>query len=137
VAKLKIRKLEMGTIKKIKTENAPAAIGPYSQAIAAGEIIFVSGQLGLNPQTGKLAEGGIAAETKQALENIKAVLTAAGSNLVNVVKADVYLADMSEFSKMNEVYATYFSEPYPARATVAVKALPKEGRVEISVVAVK
>jgi 2-iminobutanoate/2-iminopropanoate deaminase len=127
----------MGTIKKIKTENAPAAIGPYSQAISAGEIIFVSGQLGLNPKTGKLAEGGIAAETKQALENIKAVLLAAGSNLSNVVKADVYLADMSEFSKMNEVYATYFSEPYPARVTIGVKQLPKDGRVEISVVAVK
>jgi 2-iminobutanoate/2-iminopropanoate deaminase len=127
----------MGTIKKINTENAPAAIGPYSQAISAGEIIFVSGQLGINPQTGKLAEGGIAAETKQALENVKAVLSAAGSNLSNVVKADVYLADMSEFSKMNEVYATYFSEPYPARATVAVKSLPKDGRVEISVIAVK
>ncbi|MGD0785555.1 MAG: RidA family protein [Sedimentisphaerales bacterium] len=124
-------------MKKIKTENAPAAIGPYSQAISAGKIIFVSGQLGLNPQTGKLAEGGIAAETKQAIENIKAVLTAAGSKLANVVKADVFLADMNEFSKMNEVYASYFSEPYPARATVAVKALPKDGRVEISVVAVK
>jgi 2-iminobutanoate/2-iminopropanoate deaminase len=127
----------MKMIKKINTENAPAAIGPYSQAISAGEIIFVSGQLGLDPKTGKLAEGGIAAETKQALENIKAVLTAAGSGLANVVKADVYLADMSEFSKMNEVYATYFSEPYPARVTVAVKALPKDGRVEISVIAVK
>ena len=127
----------MSTLKKINTENAPAAIGPYSQAISAGEIIFVSGQLGINPQTGKLAEGGIAAETKQALENIRAVLTAAGSNLSNVVKADVYLADMSEFSKMNEVYASFFSEPYPARATVAVKSLPKDGRVEISVAAVK
>jgi 2-iminobutanoate/2-iminopropanoate deaminase len=127
----------MSALKKINTENAPAAIGPYSQGITAGKIIFLSGQLGLNPQTGKLAEGGIAAETKQALENIKAVLTAAGSNLANVVKADVYLADMSEFSKMNEVYATYFSEPYPARVTVAVKTLPKEGRVEIAVIAVK
>jgi 2-iminobutanoate/2-iminopropanoate deaminase len=127
----------MGTTKKINTENAPAAIGPYSQAISAGEIIFVSGQLGLDPKTGKLAEGGIVAETKQALENIKAVLTAAGSNLSNVAKADVYLADMNEFSKMNEVYATYFSEPFPARATVAVKALPKDGKIEISVIAVK
>jgi 2-iminobutanoate/2-iminopropanoate deaminase len=127
----------MNTIKKIKTENAPAAIGPYSQAIAAGEMIFVSGQLGINPQTGKLAEGGIAAETKQVIENIKAVLSAAGSGLANVVKAEVYLADMSEFAKMNEVYATYFNEPYPARVTIAVKALPKDGRVEISVIAVK
>ncbi len=127
----------MTTIKKITTENAPAAIGPYSQGISAGNTIYLSGQLGLNKQTGKLAEGGIAAETKQALENIKAVLTAAGCSLASVVKTDVYLADMNEFSKMNEVYATYFSEPYPARATVAVKALPKDGRVEIAVIAVK
>ena len=127
----------MNTIKKINTENAPAAIGPYSQAITSGDTIYLSGQLGLNPQTGKLAEGGIGAETKQALENIKAVLTAAGSGLASVVKAEVYLADMNEFAKMNEVYAMYFSEPFPARVTVAVKALPKEGRVEISVIAVK
>jgi 2-iminobutanoate/2-iminopropanoate deaminase len=137
VAKFKKRKLKMNTIKKINTENAPAAIGPYSQAITSGDTIYLSGQLGLDPQTGKLADGGIAAETKQANENIKAVLTAAGSSLANVVKADVYLADMNEFSKMNEVYATYFSEPYPARVTIAVKALPKDGRVEISVIAVK
>jgi 2-iminobutanoate/2-iminopropanoate deaminase len=127
----------MNTIKKINTENAPAVIGPYSQAIAAGEIIFVSGHLGLNPKTSKLAEGGIVAETKQAFENIKAVLTAAGSGLANVVKVEVYLTDMSEFAKMNEVYATYFSEPYPARATIGAKQLPKDGRVEISVIAVK
>ncbi len=127
----------MNTIKKIKTENAPAAIGPYSQAIAAGGLVFVSGQLGLDPKTGKLADGGIVAETKQALENIKAVLLAAGSSLAKVVKTDVYLADMDEFSKMNEVYAAYFSEPYPARATVAVKTLPKNGCVEIGVIAVK
>ena len=127
----------MNTLKKINTENAPAAIGPYSQAISAGNTIYLSGQLGINPQTGKLAEGGITAETKQALENVKAVLTAAGSNLSNVVKTDVYLADMNEFSKMNEVYATYFSEPYPARVTVGVKQLPKDGRVEIAVIALK
>ena len=127
----------MSDIKKINTENAPAAIGPYSQAIVAGEMIYVSGQLGLDPKTGKLVQGGIVAETKQALENIKAVLAAAGSGLASVVKADVYLADMNEFSKMNEVYAGFFSEPYPARVTVAVKTLPKDGRVEISVIAVK
>jgi 2-iminobutanoate/2-iminopropanoate deaminase len=127
----------MSTLKKINTENAPAAIGPYSQAIAAGEMIYVSGQLGLDQKTGKIIEGGIAAETKQALENIKAVLLAAGSGLAKVVKTDVYLADMGEFSKMNEIYASFFAEPYPARATVAVKTLPKNGQVEIAVIAVR
>ncbi|MBU1260264.1 MAG: RidA family protein [Planctomycetes bacterium] len=124
-------------MKKINTENAPAAIGPYSQAITAGEMIYVSGQLGLDPKTGKLVEGEIAAETKQALENIKAVLLAAGSSLAKVVSANVYLADMNEFSKINEIYAGYFAEPYPARATVAVKTLPKNGRVEIAVIAAR
>jgi 2-iminobutanoate/2-iminopropanoate deaminase len=127
----------MGTLKKINTQDAPAAIGPYSQAIAAGEMIYVSGQLGLDPKTGKLVEGGIAAETKRAIENIKAVLLAAGSGLAKVVKADVYLADMSEFSKMNEIYAAYFAEPYPARATIAVKTLPKDARIEIAVIAAR
>jgi len=127
----------MTTIKKVNTSNAPAAMGPYSQAITAGEMIYVSGQFGFDPKTGKLVDGGIAAETKQALENTKAILTAAGSSLASVVKTDVYLADINEFSKMNEVYAGFFSEPYPARATVAVKQLPKDGRVEISVIAVK
>lgn len=124
-------------MKKINTQNAPAAIGPYSQAIEAGELIFVAGQLGLDPKSGKLVEGGIEAETKQALENIKAVLLAAASSLAKVVKTDVYLADMNDFSKMNEIYTGYFTEPYPARATVAVKTLPKNGRVEISVIAVR
>ena len=127
----------MGILKKINTENAPAAIGPYSQAITAGEMIYVSGQLGLDPKTGKLVEGEIATETKQALENIKAVLLAAGSSLAKVVSANVYLADMNEFSKINEIYAGYFAEPYPARATVAVKTLPKNGRVEIAVIAAR
>ncbi|MDD5010960.1 MAG: RidA family protein [Phycisphaerae bacterium] len=124
-------------MKKINTQNAPAAIGPYSQAIEAGELIFVAGQLGLDPKSGKLVEGGIEAETKQALENIKAVLLAAASSLAKVVKTEVYLADMNDFSKMNEIYTGYFTEPYPARATVAVKTLPKNGRVEISVIAVR
>ncbi|PKL46455.1 MAG: reactive intermediate/imine deaminase [Planctomycetes bacterium HGW-Planctomycetes-1] len=126
----------MNTFKKINTGNAPAAIGPYSQAIAAGETIYVSGQLGLDPKSGKLVEGGIEAETKQALENIKAVLIAAGSSLAKVVSASVYLADMDDFARMNELYAGYFVEPYPARATVAVKTLPKNGRIEIAVIAV-
>jgi reactive intermediate/imine deaminase len=124
-------------IRNIKTDNAPAAIGPYSQAIVAGEMIYLSGQIGLEPKSGKLVEGGIAAETKQVLENIKAVLLAAGSDLTRVVSTAVYLADMDDFAKMNEVYAGFFKEPYPARATVAVKSLPKNAKVEISVIAVK
>lgn len=127
----------MDGIKKISTENAPAAIGPYSQAIIAGDTIYLSGQIGLEPKSGKLVDGGIAGETKQALENIKAVLLAAGSDIANVVSVTVYLADMNDFAKMNEVYASFFTEPYPARATVAVKQLPKNAKVEISVIAVK
>lgn len=123
-------------IRKITTENAPAAIGPYSQAIVAGNTIYLSGQIGLEPKSGKIVEGGIAAETKQALENIKAVLLAAGSDIANVVSVSVYLADINEFAAMNEVYASYFKEPYPARATVAVKGLPKNAKVEISAVAI-
>lgn len=123
--------------KKITSGNAPAAIGPYSQAIRAANTIYLSGQIGLNAQTGKLVEGGIEAETRQVLENIKAVLFAAALNLTSVVKTEVYLIDMNDFAKMNEVYATYFAEPYPARVTVAVKALPKDAKVEISAIAVK
>ena len=126
----------MSAIKKINTENAPAAIGPYSQAIIAGNMIYLSGQIGLEPKSGKLADGGIAGEMKQSLENIKAVLLAAGSDIVNIVSVTVYLADMNDFAKMNEVYAGYFKEPYPARATVAVKQLPKNAKVEISAIAV-
>jgi 2-iminobutanoate/2-iminopropanoate deaminase len=127
----------MSAVKKINTEKAPAAIGPYSQAVVAGNMIYLSGQIGLEPKSGKLADGGIAGETKQALENIKAVLLAAGSDIASVVSVTVYLADMNEFAAMNEVYAAYFKEPYPARATVAVKNLPKNARVEISAIAVK
>jgi 2-iminobutanoate/2-iminopropanoate deaminase len=127
----------MDTIKKISTENAPAAIGPYSQAVAIGNTIYLAGQIGLEPKSGKLVDGGIAGETKQVLENIKAVLLAAGSDITKVVSTAVYLADMEDFAKMNEVYAKYFKEPYPARATVAVKGLPKNARVEISAIAVK
>lgn len=123
--------------RKVTTGNAPAAIGPYSQAIRAGNTIYLSGQIGLSPQTGKLVEGGIEAETRQALENIKAVLFAAGFTLASAVKTEVYLTDMSDFSKMNDIYASYFAEPFPARVTVAVKAMPKDARIEISVTAVK
>ena len=124
-------------IRNIKTENAPAAIGPYSQAVVAGNTIYLAGQIGIEPKSGKLVEGGIAGETEQALENIKAVLLAAGSDLTKVVSTTVYLADMEDFAKMNEVYAKFFKEPYPARATVAVGNLPKNARVEISAIAVK
>ncbi|MCX5634028.1 MAG: RidA family protein [Phycisphaerae bacterium] len=127
----------MDTIRKITTENAPAAIGPYSQAVVADNTIYLAGQIGLEPKSGKLVDGGIAGETKQVLENIKAVLLAAGSDITKVVSTAVYLTDMDDFAKMNEVYAKFFKEPYPARATVAVKQLPKNARVEISAIAVK
>ena len=127
----------MNTIRKVTAENAPAAIGPYSQAIIAGETIYISGQLGIEPKSGKLIDDTIAGQTKQVLEIIKAVLSAAGSDLTKVVSTAVYLADMEDFAKMNEVYAKYFKEPYPARATVAVKNLPKTAKVEISAIATK
>ncbi|HBG26765.1 MAG: hypothetical protein A2Y10_18775 [Planctomycetes bacterium GWF2_41_51] len=123
--------------KKVESGNAPAAIGPYSQAIRAANTLYLSGQIGLDPKTGKLVDGGIEPETRQALENIKAVLFAAGLNLTSVVKTEVYLTDMNDFQKMNEIYATYFAEPYPARVTVAVKQLPKNAMVEIAAIAVK
>jgi 2-iminobutanoate/2-iminopropanoate deaminase len=122
--------------KKIESGNAPAAIGPYSQAIRMGNTIYLSGQLGINPKTGQLAEG-IEAQTRQVLENVKAVLFAAELNLTSIVKTEVYLTDMANFTKMNEIYATYFTPPYPARVCVAVKQLPKDAIVEISAVAVK
>jgi 2-iminobutanoate/2-iminopropanoate deaminase len=100
-------------------------------------MIYLSGQIGLEPKSGKLVDGGIAAETKQALENIKAVLLAADSDITKVVSTAVYLADMEDFAKMNEVYAKFFKKPYPARATVAVKSLPKNAKVEISAIAIK
>ena len=123
--------------KKIESSNALAAIGPYSQAIRAGNTIYLSGQIGLDPKTGQIVEGGIEAQTRQALENIKAVLFAAELNLTSIVKTEVYLTDMADFAKMNEIYATYFAEPYPARVTVAVKQLPKDAKVEIAATAME
>jgi 2-iminobutanoate/2-iminopropanoate deaminase len=120
---------------RIETENAPAAIGPYSQAIKAGGFVFVSGQIPIDPQTGQFVAGGIAEQTGQVLKNLAAVLAAAGSGLDRVVKTTVFLADMKEFSGMNEVYATFFSGPPPARATVAAAGLPRDARVEIEAVA--
>ncbi|MFA6185882.1 MAG: RidA family protein [Phycisphaerae bacterium] len=124
-------------MKKINTQNAPAAVGPYSQAIDAGVFIFLAGQIPLDPKTGQLVEGGVDVQTKRVIENIKAVLAAAGSDLTKIVSSTVYLTDMDNFAKMNEVYASYFTEPYPARVTIAIKSLPKNALVEIAVIAVK
>ena len=121
---------------KIQTEHAPAAIGPYSQAVQAGGSIYVSGQLPINPATGEFAGADIRAQARQSLENIKAILAAAGADMAHVVKTTVLLQDMADFSAMNEVYAEYFSEPYPARAAFQVAKLPKDALVEIEAVAV-
>jgi 2-iminobutanoate/2-iminopropanoate deaminase len=120
---------------RIQTNNAPAAIGPYSQAIKANGFVFVSGQIPINPETGDFVSGGIAEQTEQVFKNLKAVLEASGSSLDQVVKTTVFLADMKEFSGMNEVYATFFSGPPPARATVAAAGLPRDAKVEIEAVA--
>ena len=120
----------------IATTNAPAAIGPYSQAIQAGNILFASGQLGINPITGRFAEG-VKEQTLQVFKNIKAILAEAGFEIGDVVKTTVFLADMDDFAAMNEVYASQFNGAFPARSAVAVKTLPKNGLVEIEVIAVK
>ena len=121
--------------KAITSEKAPKAIGPYSVAIQAGMFVFSSGQLGLDPQSGNLVEGGIEAETRQALTNISHVLADAKSGLDAVVKTTVFLTDMAEFPKMNSIYAEFFPENPPARSTVQVTALPKGGKVEIEAIA--
>ena len=120
---------------QISSSKAPAAIGPYSQAIAANGFLFISGQLPIDPATGNFAEGGIRELTRQSLENVKSILAEAGLTLAAVVKTTVFLADMSDFAAMNEVYAEYFTAPAPARSAVAVKTLPKGGLVEIEVIA--
>lgn len=119
----------------VATSDAPAAIGPYSQAIVAGGFLFVSGQIPLDPATGRLVSGTIAEETRRVFDNLAAILTAAGAGFDDVVKTTVYLSDMADFTAMNEVYATYFSAPAPARATVQAAALPKGVRVEIDLIA--
>jgi len=123
--------------KEIKTEKAPKAIGPYSQAIEANGFIFASGQIPLNPSTGELNTGTIEEQTRLVLNNLKAVLEAGGSSLDKAIKCTVFLQDMNDFSKMNAVYSEFFKPPYPARATVQVARLPKDVRVEIEVVALK
>ena len=120
----------------ISTEKAPSAIGPYSQAIQVGKMIYTSGQLPVDPATGSFPEGGIKEQTRQSLLNVKAILEEAGASMENVVKTTVFMADMSDFADMNAVYAEFFSEPCPARSAVAVKTLPKGASVEIEVVAV-
>lgn len=123
--------------KQINTAAAPAAIGPYSQAIEANGIVFVSGQLPIDPATGAFAEGGIKELTRQSLTNMKAILAEAGLTMANVVKTTVFLADIADFAEMNEVYASFFEGVCPARSAVAVKTLPKEARVEIECIAVR
>jgi len=118
----------------ITTTNAPATIGPYSQAIKINNMMFVSGQLGIDPLTGDFVPGGVREQTEQVFKNIKAILSEAGFSLENIVKTTVFLADMSDFATMNEIYGKEFSAPYPARSAVAVKTLPKNGLVEIEVI---
>ena len=123
-------------MKTIKTEKAPAAIGPYSQAIEANGLVFVSGQLPICPETGTFPEG-IQAQTRQSLTNAKAILEAAGLTMQHVVKTTVLLADINDFAAMNEVYAEFFAEPFPARSAFAVKAVPKGALVEIECIAAR
>jgi 2-iminobutanoate/2-iminopropanoate deaminase len=120
----------------ISSGGAPKAIGPYSQAIRAGNLLFLSGQIPLDPGTGAIVEGDISAQTERVLNNISAVLTSAGASFANVVRTTVFLVDMNDFAAMNAVYATYVVDPPPARSTVQVSRLPKDVRVEIDVIAV-
>lgn len=122
-------------MKALHTDKAPAAIGPYSQAIEVNGMVFASGQLPIDPSTGNFAEGGIKEQTRQSLTNAAAIMQAAGLTLADVVKTTVFLADMGDFAAMNEVYSTFFSEPYPARSAVAVKTLPKGALVEVECIA--
>jgi 2-iminobutanoate/2-iminopropanoate deaminase len=119
----------------IQTQHAPQAIGPYSQAVKANGLIFASGQIPIDPQTGQFVAGGIAEQTEQVLKNLEAVLEAAGSGLANVVKTTVFLIEMQEFTAMNEVYGRFFKDQPPARATVEAARLPRDARVEIEVIA--
>jgi 2-iminobutanoate/2-iminopropanoate deaminase len=123
--------------KAIQTRQAPAAIGPYSQAIDSGEIVFCSGQIALDPQSGALVAGGIEAETRRVLENIRGVLSEAELNLTDVVKTTIYMVDLREFDIVNRVYGEHFTAPYPARSSVQVTALPRGARIEIETIAIK
>jgi 2-iminobutanoate/2-iminopropanoate deaminase len=119
----------------ISTKKALAAIGPYSQAIQVGNLVYTSGQIPIDPATGTFVEGGIIEQTRQSLTNVKAILEEAGLTMANVIKTTVFMADMNDFADMNSVYAEFFKEPYPARSAVAVKTLPKGALVEIEVIA--
>ena len=121
--------------KVISTTKAPTAIGPYSQAIQVGNLVFTSGQIPIDPATGVFVEGGVKEQTRQSLLNVKAILEEAGLTMGDVMKTTVFMADMNDFADMNAVYAEFFTEPYPARSAVAVKTLPKGALVEIEVVA--
>lgn len=123
--------------KEIKTDKAPQAIGPYSQAIAANGMVFVSGQIAIDPADGKLSEGTAAEQTRLVLTNLKAILEAAGSSFDKVVKCTVFLQDMNDYAQMNDVYGEFFTAPYPARAAVQVARLPKDVKVEIEAIAVQ
>ena len=124
-------------MKSIATQNAPAAIGPYSQAIEANGTVYVSGQLGIDPSTGNFTEGGAVAQARQSLTNISNILKEAGLSMKNVVKVTVLLADINDFAAVNEIYKDFFEAPFPARSAFAVAALPKGGKIEIEAIAVK
>ena len=119
----------------VSSPDAPAAIGPYSPAVRAGQLLFVSGQVPIDPATGQMIEGDVAAQTRRVLDSVGALLLAAGRSFADVVRTTIFLADMNDFASVNAIYAQYFSEPYPARATVQVARLPKDARVEIDVIA--
>jgi 2-iminobutanoate/2-iminopropanoate deaminase len=123
------------TKQAVSSADAPKAIGPYSQAVRAGSLLFLSGQVALDPATGQLVDGDVTAQTRRAMENLGAVLEAGGLTFADVVRTTIYLADMGDFAKVNDVYGSYFTEPFPARATVQVARLPRDARVEIDAVA--
>ena len=124
----------MAELEQIQTPLAPAALGPYSQAIRSGSVVFMSGQIPLNPETMALVDGGIEAQTRQVFKNLAAVAAAAGSDLRHAVKITIYLTDLNDFATVNSIMAEHFKEPYPARATIQVSALPKESMVEIDAI---
>ena len=125
------------TRRAVSTSAAPSAVGPYSQAIATGELVFCSGQVGLDPSSGELVTGGVEAETERALKNLEAVLDAAGCSMADVVKTTCFLADVGDFGTFNAIYGRFFPDPPPARSTIGVAALPKGARVEVEAVALR
>jgi len=133
---VRLHKLTVPMKKVIATSEAPKAVGPYSQAVAVGNFLFCAGQIPLDPATGELIEGDVTAQAERVLQNVKGVLAANGMTFANVVKSTVFMVDLANFGAMNAVYAKYFSEPFPARSTIQVAALPKGAQVEIEVIAV-